>query len=671
MRTIKTRSRVKVIKALDKSVNLSKRMKDSFARAKEKAEESQNPSHATPSEYASENLQSTAQGVIHETVYHLPNSREKAAKNWNSAKNHFQEVKNQFPKERRTAANLSQKAAVKARENADKLSNVSDKAKDTVKQTQTSVKDAKQTLKQVRIEGRQTLKEVRQSAKCEIKNFRFSVKPAAAYPARSMSNTSNPTITLDDNAHAGGSHTRFMGRRTLSTKNNGDAVSAAERSTKSIKSTKKVLKDTAKGSIKTTKKSVKTAEKSAKSAVRTAQQAAKVAKMSAHTSAKTAITAERTARATIRAAIKTAKATTKAIIALIKATIATIKGLIAIIAAGGWVAVFIILIMCLIGLMVGSIFGIFFSSEPDHGTGLTINSVITEINAEYTGQIDAIITANAHDLLDMSGARASWKQVLAVYTVRTVSDPDNPMEVATMNDEKATILRTVFWDMNTISNTLDIVEVDEDILDDDGLPTGETVSVSTTVLRIIVTHKTSDEMTVLYGFTDEQIAWQYELLKPEYHSLWNALLYGVFRIGDGTMIEIADTQIGNVGGEIYWRWYGFSSRVEWCAIFVSWCAEQSGFAEAGIIPRFSLCTTGAQWFKDMGQWYEPGYTPVPGDIVFFDWEPDGITDHVGIVESVADGRVNTIEGNSSDAVARRSYDLNSDKIYGYGVPDYN
>jgi len=119
-----------------------------------------------------------------------------------------------------------------------------------------------------------------------------------------------------------------------------------------------------------------------------------------------------------------------------------------------------------------------------------------------------------------------------------------------------------------------------------------------------------------------------------------------------------------------WRWYGFTSRVEWCACFVSWCAEQAGFIDAGIMPRFSACSTGVQWFKNRGQWCEPGYVPTPGDIIFFDWEPDGTCDHVGIVESVVGITVNTIEGNSSDSCRRRSYDLDSVKVYGYGVPAY-
>ena len=697
MRTIKTRETVKGIKVLDKSVNLSKRMKDSFVRTKEYAEETREPHNASPTDYAVDTIQDKTQGAAQNTAHHLPNPRVKARENMERAKGHFQEVKRQLPQERRAAADQAQKTAVKTRDSADSLRNVADKTGETAKDAKSAVKDAKQTLKQVRQEGRQTLREVRQSAKsgatpetpkpenpakrdfmknraqARADNARLNGKtpdkPTSANSARSAANSGKPVNSpVSSNATTGGSRPSYMSRRINPAKSAGDTAKSVE---KTAKTAKKTVKETTKGTIKTAKKSVKTAEQTAKQAVKTAQQAAKTAQKTAQAAAKAAKVAEKAARAAAKAAVQTAKAVTKAVIALVKAVIAAIKGLIAAIAAGGWVAVLIILIICLIGLLIGSIFGIFFSSEPDPSSGLTINGVITEINTEYTGQIDAITSTNAHDLLDMSGVRASWKQVLAVYTVRTISDPDNPMEVATMTDEKAAILRAVFWDMNTVSHTSTQVDVEEDILDDDDLPTGETTTVTYTVLRITVSHRTPDEMAAHYGFTAEQKEWLEELLKPEYNSLWNALLYGISSVGDGSMIEIADTQIGNIGGEPYWSWYGFSSRVEWCACFVSWCAEQCGFIDAGIIPRFSSCSDGVQWFKDRGQWQDNTYTPAPGDIIFFDWEPDGDVDHVGIVESVTDGVVNTIEGNSSDSCRRRSYDLGSIKIIGYGIPRYD
>lgn len=154
----------------------------------------------------------------------------------------------------------------------------------------------------------------------------------------------------------------------------------------------------------------------------------------------------------------------------------------------------------------------------------------------------------------------------------------------------------------------------------------------------------------------------------------HVLRYYVFgRIPTGTgsqeIVQVALTQEGN-GGDTYWSWYGFSSREEWCACFVSWCADQCGYIEAGVIPKFSLCSAGMEWFESRGQFMEGSYVPAAGDIVFFDWENDVSVDHVGIVESVVDGNIYTVEGNSGDKVARRSYPIGYGQIVGYGVPAY-
>lgn len=125
-------------------------------------------------------------------------------------------------------------------------------------------------------------------------------------------------------------------------------------------------------------------------------------------------------------------------------------------------------------------------------------------------------------------------------------------------------------------------------------------------------------------------------------------------------------QPGNSGGQKFWSWYGFESRVEWCACFASWCAEQSGMVASGQVLKFSSCAVGASWFQGQGRWKGKGYTPSAGDFIFFDWNKDGQVDHVGIVVNVANGRVNTIEGNTSNMVARRSYQLGGIVIVGYG-----
>jgi hypothetical protein len=174
-------------------------------------------------------------------------------------------------------------------------------------------------------------------------------------------------------------------------------------------------------------------------------------------------------------------------------------------------------------------------------------------------------------------------------------------------------------------------------------------------------------MAAAYGFTERQKAQLAELLSGEYAELWSAVLYGVREAG-ADIVAVAASQIGNIGGEPYWSWYGFTSRAEWCACFVSWCANEVGYIDAGLLPRFASCQSqGIPWFRERGLWQAAGYIPAPGDTIFFDWENDGASDHVGIVDSVEGETVYTIEGNTSDSVARQSYRLDSVKIAGYGV----
>lgn len=139
------------------------------------------------------------------------------------------------------------------------------------------------------------------------------------------------------------------------------------------------------------------------------------------------------------------------------------------------------------------------------------------------------------------------------------------------------------------------------------------------------------------------------------------------------MVSVAISQLGNKGGQPYWSWYGFDSRVEWCACFVSWVANQCGKIENGTMPKFSACNDGIAWFKEKQLWIEATDIPITGDIIFFDWAKDGIdgsSDHVGIVEyyDIEKNIVHTIEGNSNDECKQREYSKDDNQIMGYGRP---
>ena len=458
------------------------------------------------------------------------------------------------------------------------------------------------------------------------------------------------------------------------------AVKTLDRGKKSIKTVdrgRKTIKQasaTAKGTVKTASKSIKTAEKTAKASIKTTQQAAKAAQRTAQATARAAKATAHAARAAARAAVAAAKVAAKATIAAVKAIIAATKALIAAIAAGGWIAVLVIVIICLIGLLIGSCFGIFFSGE-DSGSGYTMQNVVQEINDDYQQQIDTTKANLSHDVLEMSGSRAVWPEVLAVYAVKTTTDPDNPQEVATMDDSKKAILTDIFWEMNQISSRTETKTETVITETDDG--NGNIVETETTVtqtyLYITVSHKTAEEMAAQYGFDEEQKEQLAELLAEENRSLWSAVLYGIYT-EDGAIVSVALSQVGNVGGEPYWSWYGFSSRVEWCACFVSWCANECGYIETGVIPKYAGCVNGVQWFKDRGQWMDGSAEPAPGMIIFFDWDDengqDGLSDHTGIVEKVENGRVYTIEGNSGDSVRQNSYPVGHYEVLGYGCPDF-
>lgn len=331
----------------------------------------------------------------------------------------------------------------------------------------------------------------------------------------------------------------------------------------------------------------------------------------------------------------------------------------------GAVAAVAVVVICLVGLVAASAFGIFFSGGDMGDGNPTLREAVAALDAEHEARIEEEKASEAHDEVALSGSTTPWRVVLAVFAVKVATDPSDPRDVITLDDARMDSLRSVFWDMNSIEASLEERQVTE-VGNEEG-DAGETGTVK--VLRITLANRTADEMADAYGFDAEQREILSELLDERYDAAWRTVLHGV--AGDsGEIVEVAASQVGNVGGQPYWSWYGFDSRVEWCACFVSWCANECGLIESGAVPKFSYCPTGVQWFKDAGLWRAGGEEPQPGDIVFFDWEGDGTSDHVGIVESCDGHTVRTIEGNSGDACRRNSYGVGSASIMGYGTPMY-
>lgn len=375
------------------------------------------------------------------------------------------------------------------------------------------------------------------------------------------------------------------------------------------------------------------------------------------------------AKVTTKNVVQFGKVGVKATAKTIKGIIASLKAIISAIIAGGCLALVIIVIICVIGLICSSVFGIFFSNEKN-SNNKTMSSVVTEINTEFTNKIAEIQRNNLHDDYEIKSDRAEWKDIISIYAV-LVTNGEEQSDVVTLDDKKVQKLKDIFWEMNEISSRVEEVEKDIETTDENGNVKSE--KITRKVLYIEIKTKTVEEMIEKYNMNEKQKEQLAEIRKEEYLSMWSNVLYGS-SAGSNDIVQVAFSQIGNVGGQPYWSWYGFSSRVEWCACFVSWCANQCGYIDSGIIPKFASCEVeGVTWFKTCGLWQEKGYSPKAGDIIFFDWadKRDGKADHVGIVSKCENGKVYTIEGNTrGDICKQKEYSIDSSDILGYGTPMY-
>lgn len=631
-KSIKAKSKLKDIKILDKNTVASQRMKRAYICIKDKADHGMYAKESSTDEYASNQLSSGTDHVIFETLY-------------------------QLDKQGRKGVCITKETISTAKEK-----NQTHKAAAEQPKKQTTEQAARHVKTEVSYRSQQQI--TRTSTGPPSSNPPEFSLPRLNLPGTDLSGFNPPGITLQTS------------NLPEITQSNSIATSVSGHKKKVVMPTNQSQKvgrlapPTIKASIKTTDKAIKTSGKSTTASIRTTQQATQSmyqAGVAAVRTVKAAAHATRTAAiATAHAAKSAARATVTAVNAIVAAT----KALLTAIAAGGWVAMLVIIIICLIGLIAASPFGVFFSGE-DTGTGQTVRTAMEEINAAYQERLDGIKADHPYDVLEMSGSRALWKEVLAVYAVRTATDPDNARDVAAMDSERLELLKDIFWQMHEITfSTGTRTELVVEETDDGASGIVETeTSVTRTYLHITVSHKTLDEMADRYAFDQDQRDMLAELLDDENNRLWLQALYGITE-GDGDLVAVSLSQLGNVGGEPYWSWYGFSSHVDWCACFVSWCANECGYIEAGVIPRFAGCILGSNWFKERGLWQDGGYEPRPGDIIFFDWEGEGLADHVGIVERVESSRIYTVEGNSGDACRRKSYPMDSAVIYGFGCPAY-
>jgi len=468
-----------------------------------------------------------------------------------------------------------------------------------------------------------------------------------------------------------GSQARQGTARQTSASASAQTIKTAPQAEKTIKQSakgaKKTVKTSAKSAVKSTEKGVKTAKTTAKTAIKTTEQTSKAAQAAAKTSVKAAQKTAQAAKTTAKATAHAVKVAVKATVSAIKAIIAGTKALISAIIAGGWIAVLIILIVVL--------FGALFSLVGNSGSNSSYTPVSAEVQAyepliqkyatqhgipEYVELIKAV-------MMQESGGKGSDPMQASECGFNTkypntpngITDPEYSVNVGIQN--LAACLKA--------AGAESPIDMDNIKLALQGYNYGNGYIAWAKSNYGGYTYANAVEFSVTMA---ERLGWS-SYGDTQYVS--HVLRYYPFGrmstgMGNQAIVEVAASQIGNVGGQPYWSWYGFDSRVEWCACFVSWCAEQCGYIETGIIPKFSLCTDGVAWFQQNGQWQDSSLTPSAGHIIFFDWEGDGETDHVGIVEKVENGTIYTIEGNSSDSCRQRSYAVGSSVIYGYGIPIY-
>lgn len=439
----------------------------------------------------------------------------------------------------------------------------------------------------------------------------------------------------------------------------------SDRIAKTVKATGKAghtIRSTGKGTIKTKGKSVKTAEQTSKTTVKTAERTAKKAQDSARRTAKAVSRNTQGAAQTAKQTTRVAKAVAKATGKTVKAAVSAAKTLIIAIAAGGWAAVLVLVILLLLGGFLGMTGGDNSETVTPVNEEVEAYEPLIRKYAKQYGMEEYVELVKAVMMQESGGAgkdpmQSSQGSFNTKYPKKTngITDPEYSIECGIQELknclERAGVSSPV--DMEPIKLALQGYNYGNGYIE---WATNQYNGYSLANAAEFSEKMMKEKGMKSYGDR------QYVPHVLRYYTLG--------RIPDGagnqSLVQIALTQERN-GGDLYWSWYGFTSRVSWCACFVSWCAEQCGYLAGGVLPKFSLCSDGVKWFQSKGRFQDGSYVPAAGDIIFFDWGNDGSIDHVGIVVSVKKGAVYTIEGNSGNMVRRQSYPIGDDRIYGYGV----
>lgn len=666
MPDIKTRDVVSgTIKAVDRSTLAGQRMKDAYVQAKDKAEHSVYSSESNSEEYASDRITDGVSTTAREAVHQVDVQGQKIVHG--TQRKYTQRRENRPPQQ-----SPSQSASGSPQSSPNTPASVSPQPVQNSPGTE-NIHHAQQPhrvipdgavpsgmgrhsesdpgtpiLKQEAVHQQQIA-----SAKAELRAKRVSTRFTAP-------NTS-PTLS-------GG--TPSVGIPTPVAKDIKLVERTNEAIKQSVKSAENITIKASQRTIKTAGSTVRTVEHMGGTAIKSTQAAAETAQKTAVIAAKTAHRSRIAARAVAAAAKKTAEYTARAAKAIAQA----MQELISVVAAGGGtvlILVIVLIVMCFAGMML--------ASDEDDTEILPVSEEVKAYEpiiqkyAKEHGILDYVLLIESVMMQESGGRGTDPMQCSACnfntlypHTPGSITDPEYSVNVGIQN----------LADCLQIAQCESPVDIDAIKLALQGYNYGQ--GYITWAMRKYGEYSKGNAIEFSLK-TAEQYGWSsYGDMDYVPHVLRYYPLGQIFYDPDTTqlIVEVAASQIGNVGGEPYWSWYGFTEHVEWCACFVSWCANQCGYIDAGIIPKFSGCEWGVSWFKQQGAWANNSITPTPGMIIFFDWEDkeggglDGKADHVGIVEKAENGRVYTIEGNTADSCRERSYPVGNYQIMGYGVPQF-
>ena len=618
------------IKTVDRTALAGQRMKDAYIQTKHKAEHSVYSSESNTEEYAADQMTDAVSTVTHEAVHQVDVQGQKIIQGARQKFAQQQAQKAQQPTQDRPQPSPDTPAP-------DALQPVQNSNIPQAPQPHRVSPDGAVPSKQEAIRSKQIT-----TAKADLKAKRASKQIMNAAPQMPQTSSIHTPVA-----------------KTIKT---------VERTGEAIKQT---ARSAGRTTIKAPGKTIKTASSTVKSVEQAGTASAKTAQATFKAAQKTAIDSAKTAqriRAAAKAAATTAKALAAAAAKAAKAIIAAAQELITAIAAGGWVAllVIVLVVMCFAGFL--------FASDEDDTEILPVSEevkayepIIQQYAREH-GIGDYVLLIQAVMMQESGGRGTDPMQAsecgyntLYPHAPGSIRDPEYSINVGIQNlaDCLSVAQCESPMDMDAIKLALQGYNYGQGYITWAMNKYGEYSKANAVEFSINAAER--------YGWSS------YGDMNYVPHVLRYYPLGQIFYDPDTStlIVEVARSQIGNVGGEPYWSWYGFAERVDWCACFVSWCADKCGYLQSGIIPKFSGCINGVDWFKDRGQWIGNSFEPSPGMIIFFDWDDedgqDGNADHVGIVEKVENGRVYTIEGNTSDSCRQRSYRVGYYEILGYGI----